>query len=252
MGANPTARLDAAGYLAHIRSEGRSLANAARSALGRPVPTCPGWSVDDLVAQIGRVHRRATLMVQERRMTEVLLNMIPAPPPAGLGRVDWLEEAIRWLADALAEAGPGSPVWNWTAGPQVAAFWFRWMAHETVVYRWDVEGALRQPTPVASELALDGIDELVGPFLPEGARTLPVTGPGGVLRLHCTDTNADWCINAGPAGPALGPGPAAADATVSATASDLMMFLWNRLAPGDLSVEGNPAIAARWQARLRG
>jgi hypothetical protein len=31
-----------------------------------------------------------------------------------------------------------------------------------------------------------------------------------------------------------------------------MMFLWNRLAPGDLSVEGNPAIAVRWQARLRG
>ena len=245
------ARLDAAGYLAHLSVEGRSLANAARLALGRAVPTCPGWSVNDLVAHIGRVHRRATQMVRDRRMTEVSLNMLPAPPPPGLERFDWFEDGIGQLVDALAGAGPEAPVWNWTARPQVAAFWFRRMAHETAVHRWDVEAALRQPAPVARELALDGIGELLGIFLPEGARTLPPTGLGGVLRLHCTDTPVDWYIEAGPGAVAVGHGPATADSTVAGTASDLMMFLWNRLAPADLSVDGNPAIAARWRARLR-
>ena len=76
------------GYLAHISVEGRMLARAARLALGLNVPTCPDWSVDDLVAHVGMIHRRAAVMVRERRMTEAFLNTIPARAAAGLNRVD--------------------------------------------------------------------------------------------------------------------------------------------------------------------
>lgn len=76
------------GYLAHVSVEGRMLARAARLALRLNVPTCRDWSVDDLVAHVGMIHRRAAVMVRERWMAEAFLNTTPACPAAGLNRVD--------------------------------------------------------------------------------------------------------------------------------------------------------------------
>lgn len=250
-GAQLHPRPDSSAYLAHLSAQSGRLVDAAQASLGCPVPTCPGWSVDDLVAHTGRVHRRAALMVRERRMEEVLLNQIPAPPPPGPEAVRWLADATRELVEALQQAGPRSPVWNWTSQPQLAGFWSRRMAHETTVHRWDVEAVRGRPSPVERELALDGIAELLEVFLPEGARGLTDGSLGGVLCLRCTDVPAAWCITVEVMQVTTRLAAEAWDARVSGTASDLMMFLWNRVDPETLNVEGNPAIPTRWRAWLR-
>ena len=56
--------LDLNGYLAVLATEATALAAAAEEAgLDAPVPTCPGWTVNDLVLHIGEVHRWATAAV---------------------------------------------------------------------------------------------------------------------------------------------------------------------------------------------
>ena len=239
-------------YLERIAGESRNLARAAVSTLGLPVPTCPGWSVDTVVGHLGLVFLRAARMVREQRMLELDFGEIPRTPAPSPERVRWLEEATASLVSTLSAAGPTSPVWNWTSGEQTAGFWHRRLAHETAVHRWDVEGTLRHPSPVATEAAVDGVDELLEVFLPEVAPGLPPGGIGGALALHATDAGAAWRIDLQPATVEVRHGEDGhADAVVSGTASDLMMFVWNRLRPENMRVDGDAGVPARWHELLR-
>ncbi|MDE3722163.1 maleylpyruvate isomerase N-terminal domain-containing protein [Nocardiopsis sp. N85] len=56
--------MDTHRHIEALTAEGRLLADAARRAGSHaPVPTCPGWTVRDLLVHTGRVHRRATAHV---------------------------------------------------------------------------------------------------------------------------------------------------------------------------------------------
>lgn len=62
-----------------FRSQARPFEKAARRALdtgGRPpvIPSCPGWSVSDLVGHLDSVHRYLALIMRER------LTEAAAPP----------------------------------------------------------------------------------------------------------------------------------------------------------------------------
>lgn len=235
-------------YLAELQVESMSLAAAARGDLAAAVPSCPGWSLADLVRHVGRVHRRAALMVRERAMSEASFSMVPVDDTDLIG---WFEEGGQELWRALESAGPGSPVWNWTAGPQTAWFWFRRMAHETAVHRVDAQCALGRAAQVACDLAADGIDELTELFLPDELGHLPPGGIGGTLHLHQTDGDGEWllALEQGLGDVSCRDGPA--DVTLAGPASDLVLFLWNRLGVEDLSVEGDAQVARRWGELLR-
>lgn len=237
-------------YLEAIRSEGTAPAHAAGIAASCRVPTCPDWTIDDLVTHVGLVHRRAALMVREHRTSEVPFSALPSPPANRDARLAWLVDASSDLARALADAGPQAPVWNWTAGEQIAMFWFRRMAHETAVHRWDAESVVGPARPVPAHLAADGVEEILDVFLPEAAAGLPPGGLG-VLRLRCDDLARDWLIAAGPGGVTVSRATGEEQATVSGTASELMMFAWNRLAPSALVVHGDRRIPAAWRGLLR-
>ncbi len=43
-------------YLSLIRTDAAALATAARGRLADPVPSCPGWTVADLVDHVGHVY----------------------------------------------------------------------------------------------------------------------------------------------------------------------------------------------------
>jgi hypothetical protein len=55
--------------------------------------------------------------------------------------------------------------WSWHHSDFTVDFWFRRMAHETVIHRIDAELAAGSVTPIDEELALDGVDEVLD-FLP--------------------------------------------------------------------------------------
>ncbi len=184
-------------------------------------------------------------------MSELPFAALGPPPADRAARLTWLVDASRDLARALADAGPQAPVWNWTAGEQIAMFWFRRMAHETTVHRWDAESVVGSARPVPAHLAADGVEEILDIFLPEAAAGLQPGGLGGVLRLRCDDLARDWLVAAGPGGVTVGRVAGEEHAAVSGTASDLMMFAWNRLPPSALEVDGDRRIPAAWRALLR-
>ena len=241
------ARLDPSVYLGHLRADGGALVDAARLGLGAQVPSCPNWRVGDLVAHVGRMHQWVTEIVSTRAAARVDATALPPPPGPGQLLV-WFATGVERLAFTLAEAGPDARVWNWAGAEPTAAFWFRRMAHETAMHRWDAQSAHGRATPIDPLLASDGIDELLEVFLPLAA---PGADLGGSLHLHASDTAGEWLVCPGEQGPKVQRSHAAADAVARGPACTLLLCLWRRVAPAALDTDGDAAILARWQDLIR-
>jgi len=75
---------------------------------------------------------------------------------------------------ALGALDPETPVPNWAASAQTAAFWQRRAVHELAVHRWDAATIGVGPTgtvapmPVAPDVADDGIAEFFDVFVATG------------------------------------------------------------------------------------
>ena len=228
-----------------IRTEGAAIVTVLGSegAPARAVPSCPGWDVEQLVSHLGRVHRWVTAMV--RVQSSERLAFPPRPE-----RVDahWFEEGVAELTAALEEAGPDVAMWTFPDGGGTSRFWFRREAEETAVHRWDAQVALGDPDPIDTEVALAGIDELLDVFF--ASRKVDL---GGTVRFDATDSpHGEWILaNDDEGGLLVGHGHDAADVTLRATASDLLLWLWGRpVADAGLEVEGDPTLLDRWRTNF--
>jgi uncharacterized protein (TIGR03083 family) len=223
-----------------LRRDGAALAAALGHDLTADVPTCPGWTLETLANHCGRVHRWATAAVRTRATERP--DFPPRPPVVDH---QWFEEGVTELAAALEEAGPEAPCWNFMGQPPEARFWFRRQAHETSVHRWDVENARSNGAapPIETELALDGIDELVDVIFPLGYGGGAL---GGTMHLHATDSpHGEWIITTIDGELLVGHDHQNADVTIEAGASDLLLWLWGRqqLDAGGFSVAGSVDVA---------
>jgi hypothetical protein len=148
----------------------------------------------------------------------------------------------------LEAAQPDAPVWNWSIRPHVASFWWRRMAQETAIHRWDAQSAHAQQRPIAADVALDGVDEFLDVFLPTDLAEKPPTDLDGTIQLQSVDRPASWLVtvSGGVLFARRDQKPAAADqplATVSASASDLLLLLWRRVTPSAPGLEtGDDAV----------
>ena len=131
-----TPRLSYDEYVAAIRAEGDALATAAaRAGVDAPVPSCPEWTVVDLLGHIGRIHRSVAHLV-DTRATAWDQDWRGGDPPAPAERVEWFAAGVPLVADALAAAGPGVELYSLTSD-QSSGFWARRQAHETAMHRVD-------------------------------------------------------------------------------------------------------------------
>lgn len=234
-------------YLAHIESESQALAAAARSGgLEADVPTCPGWKMERLVGHTGTVQQWATETVRTNAESPVDGRALPRPPQ-GDGVIDWFEEKTEGLLHALRHAGPDGPAWNFAGAPNRAHFWFRRMAHETAVHRWDAEAAAGvDPAPVDAALAADGVDEFLEHLLPPDAGQKA----SGTIHLHATDiegTDGEWLIALSPEGCSFTKEHGKGDVAVRGPASDLLLLIWNRRTAEGLEVFGDATLLDRWR-----
>jgi uncharacterized protein (TIGR03083 family) len=256
----PYGSLSSARYHEHIRADAAKLAGTVRTCQQDVrVPTCPEWSVRDLVDHLGVVHRWAELIVSsdsEERIDRSLL--------AGVGEeVDlagWYDERVGDLLTVLARTDPEKPCWSHQKGRRVAAYWSRRQAHETAVHRADVELAAGGEPGYDAELAVDGIGEVLDVWMPV-VRSFAKQPPAlpAQLLLACTDRSERWLIGpngdrgplvTGPAAGTTSPAPiTAADrsagsaAAISGRAADLMLLLWRRVDRARVVVEGDAAVA---------
>jgi uncharacterized protein (TIGR03083 family) len=241
--------VDFDGRLAVLRVEGERLADAAsRAGFDAPVPTCPGWSVRDLVRHIGGIHRWAATMVREARPKP----FDPYPElekawPADAELLAWFRaghiELVRVLEAAPADLDCFSVL---RIDPPRDA-WARRQAHETGMHRVDAESASGSITAFAADQAVDGIEEMLFGFATRPGSRLTCDPPRSI-SLSTTDARSEWTVHIAAEGPRAERGTtAAADCRVSATASNLFLLLWNRIGVHAVQVEGDPSVLDLWR-----
>jgi uncharacterized protein (TIGR03083 family) len=252
--------MEIAEHIDALRRQGELLADAAmRAGLDATVPPCPPWLVKDLLRHTGYVHRWAA-----RHITECPAEILDGPPGEEMLRggaaddrlLGWFREGHAALVKTLATADPALECATFMAAPSPLAFWARRQAHETAIHRADAESALGATPGYEAEFAADGIDELITGF---GRRRKyqPGADGGGTLRVLAADTGDAWSIEAreGRLHPRRDTAGAAPDAscTVSGPASGVYLYLWNRAdaARAGVTVTGDPALLASWQASVR-
>jgi uncharacterized protein (TIGR03083 family) len=225
-----------------------------------PVPTCPDWTLADLVLHTGSVHRWAAQMVgslAQARLpsADVVLDL----PDDVSGYPDWLAAGAELLVSAFAAADPDAPMWAWGAD-QHARFWPRRMLHETTVHRGDAELALGLAPVVSAPVACDGVEEFLAnlpcaAYFAPGVREL--VGDGETLAFDASSSGAgacSWLVRLEPSGFSWARAdPAAGDVVVRAAPGELLLFLYGRRAVGDegITVSGDTALLDRWVRHSR-
>lgn len=251
---NTTDHIDA------LAAEGRLLAEAAdRAGLDAPVPTCPGWTIRDLLSHTGRVHRWAAAHVASGNggppvEGDLARGLSPLPQDALL--LPWFREGHAALVDTLTGAAPDTDCFTFLAAPSPLAFWARRQHHETAVHRVDAQSALRPPADapdpaIAADPAADGVDELLMGFLarPENQ---PVADPPLTLAVRATDTGHTWTAVLTPQGTTMHRGEVGtADAVLAAPAAELYLVLWNRAEPRPGAFTGDERAPRVWRESAR-
>ena len=241
--------MEIAEFVATLDREGRLMAEAAeRAGTDAKVATCPGWQVRDLVRHTGMVHRWAAAFVAEGHTSYHPDGGLPDLDGAEL--LDWFREGHRRLVDTLSDATPDVECWSFLPAPSPLAFWARRQAHETTVHRVDAESALPEaPTAIATDFALDGIDELLNGFHARDRSRVRTEEPR-VLRLRALDAAEDavWTVRLSQEASVTTRDAAGdADCELAGPAARLYLSLWNRLPFPSLT--GDAALAALWREK---
>jgi uncharacterized protein (TIGR03083 family) len=234
-------------WLASLRADGPAFrAAVAEAPLTSPVPSCPGWTVRDLVAHLSGVYAfvrdhaprgLTTMPERSRRQYE------PAADADVLAGWDEQFAALLAMLDAL---DPELPAWNWAPQAKKAGFWHRRMAHETAIHRWDAQFAVVSVEPIEAKLAVDGIAEVLDTWLPSGRGT-GLKDVYGMIALHATDADHEWYVRLrGNGGLALLDTDTLLDsdehherAVAAGTASDLLLALFGRVGFDVLEISGD-------------
>lgn len=231
---SPT-RLTSDRYLELFHLDGERLLAVADDG-SRPVPACDDWTVDDLIVHLGGVYSNKVAVLRLGRRAQPGEWELPGDDADAEADLRWCHAMLHALAALLAGRQPDEPAWSW--GPeQTVGFWQRRMAHETAMHRIDAEAAAGQLTPIADDLALDGIDELFYVFVPADAfEAAPVIEErDGSVRVRLRAVGEE--------------------VTLTGSASDVLLWLWGRPAGRGprvgVDVEGSPAAVADLERILR-
>jgi uncharacterized protein (TIGR03083 family) len=234
--------LEERAYTEALERDSNRLVEAAAGNFAAQVPGCPGWSVRDLVAHTGEVHRFWCQVVERRLQDPGESEPIHVPSDDELPV--WFREGAGQLGTVLSSIDGSIGVWTWSRQKD-AAFVKRRMAQETAVHSWDAQSATAKAEPIEADLARDGVDEFFDVFMPvEEAR---LTGNGETIHLHRTDGDGEWIVTLGDR-ITVARGHRKADTAVRGSGSDLLLMLWRRVPPSQLEVLGQPANLERFLA----
>jgi uncharacterized protein (TIGR03083 family) len=227
-----------------IDDRAAALRAAARAAPGLDarVPSCPDWSVADLVAHLGEVHRSWATVV-----TAGPADQPPSDEQAGDltphgDLLDWSQESTALLLAALRATDPGRGCWTWwqaSGVPATAGAVARHQVQEAAVHAYDAQLAAGDPQPLPAAAAVDGVAEFLTVVL--GASGAWPHRPA-VVTLSAVEGPA-WQVELTPSGVRVQEGGRDGTlATVHGTASDLVLVLNRRVGLDRVSVDGDSGV----------
>jgi uncharacterized protein (TIGR03083 family) len=227
-------------FLTPLRADYQRLASVSAAVLDAKVPTCPDWTVNDLVDHVAHVYLHKVECMRH--------NAPPDPWPApGLDqgpRLELLHRGFRELSEEFSARDAGSPAHTWYEHDKTVGFWMRRMAHETVIHRIDAELAAGVPSqPVPDELALDGIDEVLRLFLawPSTKWTEEfeqVLEPKRAGSVGVCAGDKRWLVSWQPSGLVTVAESGASEAEIAGSPEAVLRWLWRR-SDGPVPVTGD-------------
>jgi uncharacterized protein (TIGR03083 family) len=231
-----------------LESEGARFVEVASNVdPSAPVPSCPGWTVADVLAHVGFIHRWAQYLVKVRASERISARDM------GLSRgpvtASWLGDGLFELLTTLRASDPDDAMWAWGADQHVR-FWARRQLHETLIHRVDLELAGQLNSEIGPEVALDAIDEFLANLGPSGAfspAVMNLVGGGEVIAFDTLE-GARWAARlTGNGCEILGPVDVA-DAWLRGPADEVLRVLYRRqsLGASSLRVEGRGELVEKW------
>lgn len=242
-------------HLDAIVRSGATLHGAAASAgLDAAVPTCPEWTVRDLVTHVGMVHRWAAANLRGDRDHRTADSTETATAASDL--LGWLADGVDALLATLRSTADDTAAMVFlNDAPPPRQFWARRQAHETTIHSVDAVAARLGRWPsvadvaITPDLAADGVDELVCGFVTRRKGRLRSAEPL-TITVRAEDTGHAWSLRISADPVATTPGEATEpDAVLSGTAVQLYLGLWNR---GDeINAHGRADVLDLWRAHAR-
>ena len=231
------------------RSEAFRAAVASAPSLDAQVPTCPEWTLRDLVEHLGGVQRSWAAIVAAGpadARPDVTVSEAPRERAALLA---WSADSTEQLLGALREFGPDHGCWTWwgdSQSPQTSGAVARHQVREAMVHAYDAQITVGAPRPLGDEAALDGIDEFLSTCC---AGTDPWPHEPAAVEYHATEGRS-WRLALSADGaratelpvPATATGQDAAGATLQGTAGELVLALYARIPVNSLKVDGDPRL----------
>ncbi|WP_033280993.1 maleylpyruvate isomerase family mycothiol-dependent enzyme [Streptomyces sp. NRRL F-525] len=231
------------------RSEAFRAAVASAPSLDAQVPTCPEWTLRDLVQHLGGVQRSWAAIVAAGPADARPDVTVSEAPQERAALLAWSAESTEQLLGSLREFGPDRGCWTWwgdSQSPQTSGAVGRHQVQELMVHAYDAQITVGAPRPLPDEAALDGIDEFLSTCC---AGTDPWPHEPAAVEYHATEGRS-WRLALSADGaratelpvPATETGSDAAGATLEGTAGELVLALYARIPVNSLKVDGDPRL----------
>jgi uncharacterized protein (TIGR03083 family) len=220
------------------------------------VPTCPEWTLLDLVRHLGEVHRFWATAVNagpaDTPTAESAPEGVEAAPRERDALLAWSAASTRQLLGALREAGPDRGCWTWwgaSESPQTSGAVTRHQLQEVTVHTYDAQITLGAPQPLPGEAALDGVEEFLSTCC---AWAAPWPHEAAAVDFHATEGRS-WRLSLSADGArttrlpapgtvpatAAGEGPGVAAVSLRGTASEVVLALYDRIPIDSVQLDGD-------------
>jgi uncharacterized protein (TIGR03083 family) len=225
---------------------------ASAPSLDARVPTCPEWTLFDLVQHLGAGRRSwaATVAAGPAATAKVVWEGVPAAPRDREALLAWMAASTQQLLDALGEAGPDRGCWvGWgdSQSPPTCGAVARHQVQEIALHTYDAQVTVGAPRPLLDEVALDGVEECqftcvattsAWPHEPAAIDYHATEGRSWRLWLSAEGARIARLPSSGTM-PATAAGEDAADASAQGTASELVLAFYGRIPVDSLKLDGD-------------
>jgi len=147
-------------FLHFLSTESARISDCARNGdLQSVVPSCPGWTLGDLVWHLAEVQNFWATIAGDLLLDPA--SVVAPVRPADDDLVALFDETSARLVEAVTRHPAEARCWTWDDAGWSIGWVRRRQAHEALIHRVDAELAIGNVTEVDDFLAADGVNELL-------------------------------------------------------------------------------------------
>lgn len=250
-------------YIGYVASEGDKFAAAAdKGSLEVDIAACDDWNMCSLVRHLGLIHLWAAAHVafssddwlDSSDDIPALSRYWPdlaASWPDDAELVAWYRRTNENLVRVLRSMPDDHECMTFLPAPTALTMWSRRQASEIAIHRFDAEHARGIPSHFEPDFATDMLDELLSGFASRPSPNEIEVEAEQVLHVHAEDVDEHWYLTIRRNGIETSREGTDADLTLTATAAELYLLMWNRTDESTVTATGDPGLMGIWRESCR-